>query len=123
MTAKQQWQKESRKAKADRLEVSFARLWNGVVLDLQQSVPLVREYKFSLTRKWKFDFAHVGKLVAIEIEGGHWSGGRHVRGKGFENDCEKYLEATLAGWTVVRLTSNQINTPTLDRIARFILHL
>jgi very-short-patch-repair endonuclease len=51
----------------------------------------------------------------IEIEGGAW-GGRHTRGFGFTQDCEKYLEATLMGWTVIRLSANLITTENLERI-------
>lgn len=68
-------------------------------------------------------------MTLIEVEGGHWlSGvdpktgkarkGRHNTGKGFEDDCEKYLEAALLGYKVIRLVSKQLNAATLDRIAR-----
>lgn len=46
--------------------------------------------------------------IAIEAEGGVWTGGRHTRGGGFERDCEKYAEAVLLGWRVFRFTSSHI---------------
>lgn len=55
----------------------------------------------------------------IECEGGIHSYGRHNRASGFIADCEKYLEAALLGWRVIRLTGEQINAGTLERIARF----
>lgn len=61
-----------------------------------------REYKFHPTRKWRFDFAWPDYKIAAEIEGGVWSQGRHVRGQGFIDDCEKYNEAVALGWTVLR---------------------
>ena len=57
-------------------------------------------------------------MTLIEVEGGIWTKGRHSRGKGFEQDCEKYLEAVLLGFKVIRLTEKQLDAATLDRIAR-----
>lgn len=69
-----------------------------------------REYRFHHERKWRFDFAYPDKLLAIEVEGGTWSGGRHTRGSGFEKDCEKYNAAALRGWRVLRFTPKMILT-------------
>jgi hypothetical protein len=46
--------------------------------------------------------------VAVEQEGGIWSGGSHVRGKRYLSDCEKYNEAQLLGWLVLRFSPEQI---------------
>lgn len=67
-----------------------------------------QEYRFHPTRKWRFDFAFIEQKIAIEAEGGVWTGGRHTRGGGFERDCEKYAEAVLLGWRVFRFTSSHI---------------
>lgn len=61
-----------------------------------------REYKFHPERRWKFDFAWPERKIAIEVEGGIWSRGRHTRGNGYINDCEKYNSAVLLGWRVLR---------------------
>lgn len=74
------------------------------------------EYQFHPVRRWRFDFAWPERLIALEIEG--W--GRHQRFVGYRNDCEKYLEAALLGWTVLRLTTQQVTPETVVRIARFI---
>lgn len=66
------------------------------------------EYYFDKTRKWRFDFAWPDIKVAVEIEGGVWSGGRHTRGKGFESDCNKYNAATIQGWRVLRFTGGMV---------------
>ncbi|MBE3139168.1 MAG: hypothetical protein IMZ53_01140 [Thermoplasmata archaeon] len=60
------------------------------------------EYKFHPFRKWRFDFAFPEILFALEIEGGVWSKGRHTRGTGFIGDIDKYNEATMMGWRVLR---------------------
>ena len=70
----------------------------------------IREYKFDPKRRWRADFAWPEIMLLVEVEGGHWTGGRHTRGAGFENDCEKYNEAALFGWRVLRLTSTHIKT-------------
>lgn len=69
---------------------------------------LVKEYRFHPVRKWRFDFAIPDHRIALEIEGGHWSGGRHVRGVGYRNDCEKYNEAVKLGWRVLRYTTDML---------------
>ena len=68
----------------------------------------VREYRFAPPRKWRLDFAWPDHLVAVEIEGAVWTGGRHTRGAGFTNDCEKYSAASIAGWTLLRVTGEHI---------------
>jgi hypothetical protein len=68
------------------------------------------EYCFAYPRRWRFDFALVSNLIAIEIEGGTWSGGRHTSGSGFRKDCEKYNEATRLGWRVYRFTSDMVTS-------------
>jgi hypothetical protein len=62
----------------------------------------VEEHRFHGTRKWRFDFAWPDQKVALEVEGGVFSGGRHVRGAGFKADCEKYNTALRMGWRVLR---------------------
>ena len=69
-----------------------------------------REYRFHPTRRWKFDFCWPSKMVAVELEGGTWTGGRHTRPIGFEQDCEKYNEAAIMGWKVLRFTANMVRS-------------
>lgn len=68
------------------------------------------EYRFHPKRKWRFDFAYSDDMIAIEVEGGVWSRGRHTRGSGFIKDCEKYNAAALLGWTVLRFPGDMINS-------------
>ena len=65
------------------------------------------EHKFCEGRRWRFDVA-LPDRIAIEIEGGAWSRGRHTRGKGFLADIEKYNVGTLLGWRILRCTPEQV---------------
>lgn len=65
------------------------------------------EYQFLPSRKWRADFAHPRYKIIVEIEGGAFSNGRHVRGKGYLNDMEKYNSAILQGWKILRYAPGQ----------------
>lgn len=65
------------------------------------------EHQFCQGRKWAFDFACLSIAVAIEIEGGVWTHGRHSRGTGMIADMEKYNTAQIFGWIVLRYTPEQ----------------
>lgn len=70
----------------------------------------VKELMFAPPRRWRFDLAWEAKKLAVEIEGGVFmaGGSRHSRGRGFENDCEKYAEALIRGWRVLRVTTDMV---------------
>ena len=67
-----------------------------------------RNHRFDPKRRWRFDFAFHDQRVAVEIEGGTWSGGRHVRPRGYQADCEKYNRAVALGWRVLRYTGDDV---------------
>ena len=95
-----------------RLERKFELLWRTV-----DGPALQPEFRFHPTRKWRADYAHLESRTLIELEGGVWVGGRHNRAAGFVADAEKYLEAALAGWRVVRLVDSQLTLETVGRVA------
>lgn len=74
----------------------------------------VPELRFSTDRQWRFDWAWPAYRVALEVEGGAWTQGRHTRGRGFLDDCEKYSEAAALGWRLIRVPPDQLLT--LDTI-------
>jgi len=71
-------------------------------------VECVKEYKFHPVRKWRFDYAIPEHKIALEVEGGVWTGGRHTSSVGFLKDMEKYNTATLMGWRVFRTTPDEL---------------
>ena len=100
------------------LEAAFDTLWRQL-----DGPDLVAEHRFAPPRKWRFDRAHLGARVAIEIDGGTHRGGRHVTGAGFTRDCEKLNTAAARGWLVFRLTSDMLRdapvqhlSPIMDKI-------
>ena len=72
----------------------------------------VRELVFHPIRKWRFDWAFPSLTLAVEKDGAVWTGGRHTRGKGVSEDCIKFSEAAVLGWTVLRFTTQQVNDGT-----------
>jgi hypothetical protein len=69
------------------------------------------EYFFALPqRRWRLDFAWPGDKVGVEVQGGLWTGGKHARGAGIENDYEKGNAGQLLGWTVLYVSPGQIRS-------------
>jgi anti-sigma factor RsiW len=99
-------QRQAPKAK-DKTALLFARLCE--VSGLPAPIP---EYRFHATRKWRIDyyFERNGKRVALEVEGGVWTGGRHTTGKGFMGDMEKYNAISTAGIVLLRTTPDRLMT-------------
>lgn len=82
----------------------------------------VKEYQFHPTRRWRFDYAIPAHKIAVEVEGGVWTGGRHIRPQGFLGDIEKYNTATIMGWRVFRTTPEKLlRTATLKMLKKAIL--
>lgn len=73
----------------------------------------VAEYRFC-ARRWRFDWAFIEQKVAVEVEGGIWTQGRHNRGAGFLADMDKYNTAATLGWRLLRVTPEQL--PMADTI-------
>ncbi len=103
------------------------------------------EFRFHPKRMWRFDFAFIDYKVAVEVEGGAYAnpvycrscgarvtyvgtdgriipllmGGRHNFGAGYEKDVEKYNEAAIHGWLLVRMTAKLVRSKKgLEFIAR-----
>jgi len=70
-------------------------------------IPHIREPQLVPGRKFQTDIFIPPHLV-IECDGGTWSGGRHVRGQGVEDDCTKQNMLVTLGYRPMRVTSKQI---------------
>lgn len=73
-------------------------------------IAVERECRFAPPRRFRFDFVLRDEMIAVEVEGGGWSGGRHTRGAGFKNDIEKYDIAARMGYTVYRCDPSMVTS-------------
>ena len=108
-----------------------------------------REFVFHPTRKWRVDFliskplglehgvhrcrdrasmetleneGAPRKPLLLEIEGvtKYGSLGRHQRADGYEKDCEKYAEALLLGFSLLRVTQHMVKSgKAMDYVERY----
>ena len=81
----------------------------------------IPEYKFHNSRKWRFDYAFPEQKVAVEIEGGIWTQGRHVRPYGYRADMEKYNAAAALGWKVFRFEPSKITTTKTLQLLKLVI--
>jgi very-short-patch-repair endonuclease len=80
-------------------------------------VECVKEFRFHPIRKWRYDYAIPEYKVALEVEGGVWTEGRHTRPRGFLGDIEKYNSGTVMGWMILRTTPDRLLTKgTIDML-------
>lgn len=108
MTPAEVLKRESRKARAGALEAA---------MDLQIRAAglaggMVRQYQPFSDIGYRFDFAwpqHV-PVILLEVEGGIWTAGAHARGAGITRDIDKANRAALAGWLLIRATSDHVKS-------------
>jgi hypothetical protein len=95
---KNQW---NRKPKATKILPEIWRFYN-----IPTPIP---EYQFLIERRFKIDYAWPLPLVAMEIEGGIWTNGRHIQPKGFQTDMYKYNKLAELGWLLLRYEPKKID--------------
>lgn len=64
-----------------------------------------REYRFS-DRRYRFDFCWPQFKLAVEVQGGYYSNGRHNRNP--ISDCKKANYAGLQGWSVLFFKPDEV---------------
>lgn len=93
-------------AKKSDLESSFDYYWQ--MLAPEYPTP-IEEHRFHPPRRWRFDRAWLDAKVAVEIDGGTFKRGRHVRGMGYHNQLDKQNQAILDGWRILRYDTKHIH--------------
>jgi len=78
----------------------------------------VPELRFAAPRRWRFDWAWPELLIALEVQGGIFSGGRHVRGAALLKEMEKLNAAAIAGYRVLYVTPATLLTEGPELVRR-----
>ena len=63
--------------------------------------PPAPEYWFAKPRRWRFDYAWPEHKLALEVQGGIWTKGRHTRGAAMLKEWEKLNTAAEMGWRIL----------------------
>lgn len=71
----------------------------------EKGYELKQEIMFHPTRKWRFDWVVENLKIAVEFEGIISEKSRHTTIKGYTGDTEKYSQAAILGWKVLRYTA------------------
>lgn len=58
---------------------------------------------------YRLDYRVKNTNIGIALQGGIWSGGRHIMSNGYIEDRTKYNLAVLEGWQVFELTNEHVN--------------
>ena len=98
------------------LEQAFYTRW----VQFGNASPLIPHYRFHDRRKWEIDFAWVTLKIAVEMEGGTFTSGSHVRGVGYAANCEKYNMLAELGWIVLRYTTDMLDKDPAAVIAQVV---
>ena len=103
----------ARKRQPHKSQKIFQPPWLHPIRALAESLGvngLTQEHQFHKSRKWRFDVAWPEIKVAFEYEGVFSDKSRHTTATGLSNDCEKYNQAQIDGWLVIRATAITIRT-------------
>ena len=83
-------------------------------------IPFEREVKFSPGRRYRLDFVLKRPLritagvasrgLAVEVDGGLWNNGRHIRPAGVMEDMRKLNLAAKEGYIVLRYATDMIKS-------------
>lgn len=104
---------EEARRKRDALRARFR------LLCTDNNLPIpTTEYWFAweaMRRRWPFDFAWIDEKIALEVDGGLFSQGAHVRGAYILKTHDKLNAATGLGWRMLyRTPDNLCSAHTVD---------
>jgi very-short-patch-repair endonuclease len=97
------------------LEATFEAYVEALAPDLAQG--MVAQYAVIPGRRWAWDFAWPSARVAVELQGGLYSGGAHARPAGILRDMAKANAAALAGWRVLTYATQHVEDDPMTMLA------
>ena len=97
--------KQSLPNRSKRSEAMDYITWNLWYWCNDHALTLEQEFKFHPERLWRFDFAIPALKVAIEYEGLMSEKSGHTTVTGYTKDADKYNQAQMLGWKVLRYTA------------------
>lgn len=71
----------------------------------EKGYELKTEYRFTEERRWRFDWFLPALKTGIEYEGIFSKKSRHTNNIGYSKDTEKYSQAAILGYKVLRYTA------------------
>lgn len=74
------------------------------ILRQETGLEWVAEHRFHPPRRWRFDYACPKLMIAVEVNGGNFVGGRHANPVALGKEYEKLGQAAADGWSVVTCT-------------------
>lgn len=83
----------------------------------------VAEYRWHPVRKWRHDFFFPENKIAIENQGGLFSGGRHARGAALLKEHEKLNDAARAGHRILFATPQSLKSREMLLLLREMLQV
>ena len=105
------------------LEDSFHTYWlqlgDDTVIERQVNCGFFKHYNKKgkrINTRHSFDFAFPALKIAIEIQGGIFGRGRHVRPIGYHEDRAKMRKAMALGWLVLEYTTKDVNEDPMSMI-------
>lgn len=76
------------------------------------------EGRFHHVRRWRFDYLWPDRKLALEVDGGLFTGGAHVQGARIRKTHQKLNMAAALGWRVMVTTPDDLTTPGLLALLR-----
>lgn len=100
----------------DRFALRWKALYPGLVFEREYTLPAWEDWAAErkaaglISRRvtYRADFAWPEARVALEIQGGTWTLGKHSSGAGIERDCAKSFTAQASGWICFAITGTML---------------
>ena len=103
-------------AKMPRAEKSGDPFFAGILTSAGVPQP-IKEYRFYPARRWRLDYAWPTHRVALEVDGGLFSGGAHVNGARIKKTWERDNLLAGLGWRILRCEPRDLcRTDTINAI-------